>query len=466
MSVMLWLALVLQFASVALLRMFLGKTWLRRPGTLLVLASVVYDGVSQVLLSFPSVGQWDTFRNGIQQSFIDEANLIMSAGMLAFTFAYLLTCGPRGEVAPLPGDAALAAKMLDWRVLALACAPLAVLTYEGRGYNGTLTTGAGAPLVSSLAAEFFVILVILAAFSFLLRHGTRWLTPVLAAQSGLLAAAGERTPVLVAGAALMLLLARAGHHPSRRQGVVCAVLTIAALMAITGLRAQHGRSVFYTDSGLGTRVTALGGGITGLAAAPGDDSPGLAAQFATRLDGTAFAGGILQAQERGQPWLSAAQVPESLLLAVPAAAWAGKAVAALDPARTETIDFGLRPVNFLPGLPGLYAGFLAWSWLTAFLAAVGLAAGRAERWLLCRVTPARLVLLAGAVQAALGYEGGLPPMLAALRAPAVIAIVTWAAQVRWPSVQRETSSNSPSRCPAPTATRTGWGSGQGCGIVA
>lgn len=60
MSVTLWLALVLQFCSVALLRIFLGKTWLRRPGTLLVLASVVYDGLSQVLLSFPSIGQWDT----------------------------------------------------------------------------------------------------------------------------------------------------------------------------------------------------------------------------------------------------------------------------------------------------------------------------------------------------------------------------------------------------------------------
>jgi hypothetical protein len=68
MSVAMWLALVLQAASVALLRVFLGKTWLRRPGTLLILASVVYDGVSQVLLSFPSVGRWDAFRNGIQQS--------------------------------------------------------------------------------------------------------------------------------------------------------------------------------------------------------------------------------------------------------------------------------------------------------------------------------------------------------------------------------------------------------------
>jgi hypothetical protein len=48
--------------------------------TLLVLASVVYDGLSQVLLSLPSIGQRDTFRNGIEPGFIDEADLVMSAG--------------------------------------------------------------------------------------------------------------------------------------------------------------------------------------------------------------------------------------------------------------------------------------------------------------------------------------------------------------------------------------------------
>lgn len=47
MTVTLWTVLLLQFASVALLRMFLGKTWLRRPGTLLVLASVVREQLPQ-----------------------------------------------------------------------------------------------------------------------------------------------------------------------------------------------------------------------------------------------------------------------------------------------------------------------------------------------------------------------------------------------------------------------------------
>jgi hypothetical protein len=426
MSVTLWLALVLQFCSVALLRLFLGKTWLRRPGTLLVLASVVYDGASQVLLSFPSVAAWDTFRNGIQPNFIGEASLVLSAGMLAFTVAYLGTCGPRREAPAAPEDVALAAKVLDWRILALACLPLAVLTYEGRGYaNGSLTTGAGAPLVTSFAGEFFTLLIVLAAFAFLLRHGTHWFVPVLITQSLLLAASGERFPVIADAIALVLLLGVSGRRPRRSHMHSAAALTVLAVLAITGLRAEHGRSVFYTDSGLGTRVEALSTGLSGQAV-PG--TPGLLAQMASRLDGSAFAGGILQAESDGQPQLSAAGVPESLLLAVPSSAWHAKlADAALNPALAEIDDFGLQKVNFLPGLVGLYAGFLPAAWLAAFLGLFGALCGRGELWLLAARTPARFALLAGGVTAALEFEAGLPAMLITLRASAVIAVAAWAA---------------------------------------
>jgi hypothetical protein len=46
-----------------------------------------------------------------------------------------------------------------------------------------------------------------------------------------------------------------------------------------------------------------------------------------------------------------------------------------------------------------------------------------ERWLFRHRTPARLVLLAGAITAALHFEEGLPGMLVALRAAAVIAVI-------------------------------------------
>lgn len=412
-----WLALVLQFASVALLRIFLGKTWLRRPGTLLVLTSVVYGGVSQVLLSFPSVRQWDGYLNGLQPTYAAEAALVLAAGMLAFTVAYLLAEPRRGETPPSAADAAAAARVLDWRLLALACAPLAVITYQGRGYNdGGVLAGSSTPLSSDLAATFFIIMVVLAATGFVLRHGTRWFIPVLVMQSLLLAAAGERIPVIADAVTLILLLARAGRRPSRAQLATSAALTMMAILAITGVRAVQGRGLYHDDSGLGTRTAALGSAFSATA---NSGTPGLVAQAAVRFDGTSFTGAVLQAEAHGQPRLSPAGMPQSLLLAVPSAAWPTKLDdAALNPGQKELDYFGLQQVNYLPCLVGLYAGFLSPAWLTVFAALLGLLAGRGERWLMRRCTPARLVLLAGAVSAVSCYEAALPSMLVAFR-PAV-----------------------------------------------
>jgi hypothetical protein len=95
---------------------------------------------------------------------------------------------------------------------------------------------------------------------------------------------------------------------------------------------------------------------------------------------------------------------------------------ALNPVALEIAGFGLKSVNFLPGLPGLYAGFLSPAWLALFMGALGLIAGWGERWLLRECTPARLVLLAGAATTAMWFEKGLPDMLLALRAAIVVAL--------------------------------------------
>jgi hypothetical protein len=425
MSPTLAVALIIQGATLWLLRLGLGKDWLRRPLTILVLASTVYDGLSQVLLAFPSVRPWDIYQDGIQGVFIDEADLIMSAGMLALAVGCLLT--GRGRQESATGDStALAARVLDWRFLALLCVPLAVLTYEGRGYNG-VPTAATATAASSITVAFFVILISLAAVSFLLRHGIRWFLPVLAAQSLFLAAAGERTPVVSSVVTLVLVLARVRVHPSGRQVLTAMTLTAIVILAIAGVRAQQGRTVFEGNNSLRSRAIALGEGVTGTQALY---TPGLAAQAADRLDGVSFAGAVLQGHALGYPMLDATAVPESLLLAIPHAAWSGKPETgtALDPYEAEINDFGLQQVNFLPTLPGLYIGFLTVPWLIAFLALAGVVWGLAERWILARCTPARLVMLAGSVQAACCYEAGLPAMLVALRSTAVIAAAAWLVQ--------------------------------------
>ena len=410
------LGLLLQIASVMLLRCRLGKTWLRRPTVILVLASVVYQGVSPVLLAFPSIGAQDNFRLGVAPSYTDEAVLVTSAGMLAFTMAYLLSRPERAQ--PRQAHWAPLARALDWRLLALACAPLAVLTYEGRGYNGGLPIGEGAPSATVVASSFFVILMALTAFGLVLSKGPHWFLPVLAAQSLLLAAAGERLPVITDAIVLIVLLCHAGLEPSARQLQAAGALTVLAILAIGGVRAQEGRSLYERDNGLGARAAALATGLGSVGT-----SHGLLTEAAVRLDGNSFAAAVLQSESYGQSRLSPAAVPESFLLAVPDALWPSKLTheSTMNPVAN---DWGLQNVNFLSGFAGMYLGCLSLPWLIAFLAALGGLAGRGERWLLRSYSPGRFVMLAGALSAALFYEAGIPAMLVELRDAAAVAVIT------------------------------------------
>ena len=322
-------ALLLELVSLLLLRYRLGRGWWCRPGSIIVLASVIYNGVSPVLLAFPSIRALDTYRIGIEQSYVDEATLIMAAGMLAFTLAYLAAHPERTAPKEDREDMRQAMRVLDWRVFACALVPLAVLTYEGKGfYGGGPGTGAGVPLTTNLSAAFFVVLVVLTAFSALLRFGMRWFVPVLVAQSLLLAAAGARSPIFLDALVLLVLMARTGNRPSVNQVRLALAVAVLGMLAITGVRAEKGRSLYSTDTGLGARVVALGSGITGI------NGNSLIDEAAVRLDGVDFAGGIVQAQALGDPRLSASGVPESLLLLVPSVLWPSKlAHLGLNPAK-------------------------------------------------------------------------------------------------------------------------------------
>jgi hypothetical protein len=414
----------LNAAGILVARHRLGRTWPRHLGALLYLVSVIYQGGAAVLLSFPPLGAQDATLRGIAPGYVAYAALLTSAAMLALLAAYLIAqpqC-PRPAVIPPARDLA---RTIDWRVMAAVCLPLAALIYSGRGYNAAIAAGQSAPLTVELSATFFILLVPVAACGLILRYGTRWFLPVLATQSLLLAAAGERTPVLAAAVALPLMLTVAGERPSRHSLHVTAALAVILVLAITGVRATSGRGVFSTDTGLSARADALAAAVTSPGGAVGAQSPGLLAQAATRLDGDSFTAGILQARHLGAPLMSAAAVPESLLVAVPSALWPSKLTGgtALDPFQAQMGGFGLQDINFLPTLPGLYAGFLSWPWLAALMAVFGGVWGRAERWLLADVTPARLVLLAGVIIAVSRYEAGLPAMLVALRAALVTSVV-------------------------------------------
>ena len=279
-------------------------------------------------------------------------------------------------------------------------------------------TSPSAPLGTVLASSFFVLLMALTAFSFVLAHGPGWFLPTLACQSVLLAATGERTPVVTDAIVLIVLLCHAGVRPPARQVQVAICLTIAAVLAVTGARAAEGRAFYQQDTGISARAGALAKGVAGAAGQP------LLVEAATRLDAVDFGGAVLQFESFGQPRLSASDVPGSLPLAVPSKLWPSKLTHAgvLNPVQTEDNDFGLQQVNFLPGFAGLYLGFLSPAQLIVFLAFLGFLAALGERWLFRRPTAARTAFLAGALITALSYEQGLPAMLVGLRTAAAVAV--------------------------------------------
>jgi hypothetical protein len=426
MSVTLISALLIQVIALAALRVRLGKGWLARPTTILVLAATAYHGLSEILLSIASVRQWDAYRSDISQAFIDKACLVISAGLLALVLGYLAT---RPERASFEGRQSVGnisvIRAIDWRLYALACAPLAIITYEGRGYFTPVAGAAATP--KGLASTFLIILVVLSAFGFLGRHGMRWFIEVLIAQSLLLAAVGERTPIVVATVALLVLLLRVGMRPSRKQFTITFVIAIVTILGITGYRAAYGRTLYYSDSGLVARLEALGTGLYAVshASAPGDANPGLITQLAVRFDGNSFAGGVLQDMSSGQPELGVTPAAESLLLAVPTSLWSSKLSheTVLNPALTSINQFGLAQINYLPTMAGLYMAYIGTSGTVVFLALIGAMCGLGERWLFRRHTTVRLIILASSVQAALNYEGGLPTMIVALRAGVMLAAI-------------------------------------------
>lgn len=452
MSAELLMALFIQAVTLALLRWRLGRGWLRRPVSILIVTAVVYSGLAELILAIPSIRAEDTYRLGTGQAYIDRAALVMSTGLLVLVLCYLAARPLRAATWAGPGRAGLAARTLDWRIFALACAPFAVLTYQGRGYNGAAAPDAAGP-TSQLASEFFAILVVLTAFAFLLRHGMRWFLPALAAQSAVLAGTGERSPIVVAAVVLFVLLDCVSMRPSRRQIGVTVTLVVVVVLGLTGYRAVSGTDVYRQQASPATRPATIQDGLGALWHAPGagGGNPGVIAQAAIRFDGDAFAGDVLQAMSFGRPALGAGPIWESMLVVVPSSVWPSKLdYASLNPAQTEFNEFGIQPglgiwAGPLPTFPGLYLGFLGPYWLIAFLAGLGLLFGYGERWLFRRFSVPRLVMLAAAVQAALAYEGGWPAMLVILRTGLVLAAVVWTVEA-----VRDTVRHPAESLPAPT----------------
>jgi hypothetical protein len=116
-------------------------------------------------------------------------------------------------------------------------------------------------LGTQLAATLFAVLTVTVTFALVVRH-PRLFVPVLSGQTVLLAAAGGRWPVLTAALALCVLVANAWPAPLSAPGLDRFALTAVAILAVTGVRAAHGRSLQDTDSRVPARAAALATAVT------------------------------------------------------------------------------------------------------------------------------------------------------------------------------------------------------------
>ena len=235
---------------------------------------------------------------------------------------------------------------------------------------------------------------------------------MLIVQSVVLAVAGERTPVLMDAIALILMLLFAGVRVPVLQLTAAIGLTVLVILSISGVRVQQGRALFYTDSGVvnadrrahhrlvRSRRVARRHGYAGTRHPVRD--PGLLGRLRRR-------------HPSGDQRRAAAAWPPSMFrnpCCLPCRASSGRPSSTARrpwiPPNRRSMPLASSMINFIPGMPGLYIGFLAPQWLVALFGLLGLAFGWFERWLLRECTPARLILLGGAVVTALWFEAGLP----------------------------------------------------------
>ena len=130
-----------QAVAVAWVHATIRGEWLRRPGALMLLAAVVFHGVTEVMQAV-----WpgrNFFRTYVDQRLIDDWMLLVSAAVACYALAYGLFVVRSRRVKPAAHahhEVGLARLRLPW--LLLLAMPLLVATSQGKGALQPLAPGA------------------------------------------------------------------------------------------------------------------------------------------------------------------------------------------------------------------------------------------------------------------------------------------------------------------------------------
>jgi hypothetical protein len=395
--------------------------------------AIVFHGVSEALIHTAAAqGFRRSPRWSIEQSYIDDAALAVSIGLLVAVLGYLTLVSPGTSSPPEPATSTSALWPLDWRLTGLAAVPLLAATVSGNGY-GSRSAYSSAPTATlvDLSNTFLVILVVLTAFSFVLKYGRRWLVPVLAVQSLVLAVGGQRSELFVGAAVLLVLLYHMDIRLSRRAvAIALAVATVAAL-GITSARESVGREYFRDDSGFMGRSRVIADGVV----SPLD--PGtLLSEIAHRFDGNVFAGQVDKSVRAGSAsgQLGVSSILDSFLIVVPSVLYPEKS----NSDRARSLEYQLIaernvvPIDYAPGSIGPYLGAVGRHGLLLLMLLVGLAFALAENWLFRKVTLNRILILATLLQGVLFFAKELVGIAVFLRTGLLMVLIVTVLRGLWP----------------------------------
>jgi hypothetical protein len=231
-------------------------------------------------------------------------------------------------------------------------------------------------------------------------------------QSAVLAVAGQRLELLLGGVVLLLLAGRIGLSLSLRQWVYAAAVGGIFMVAITGVRADQGREIFYSDTGLVARFEALGRGLGDPRLSAGPQGTGsVVGEAALRLDSNSWTGNVAMALDgSGGTTTGVAVVLGSVLAMVPSVIYTGKLAVDVyqrDPESAAIVYLGLPPSDYLPGHLTILYGALTWPQLLLVMLGVGLVLGNVESRVCGNSGPFAMLGYMLLLIAAVFYERGL-----------------------------------------------------------